>query len=84
MDFTTTENESEGDSDEVFELNIYTDESYTEPVGDDGIVLGDTVYAELTSSVIPSSVNWYVNYCKVSFSKLTCKKQDFRLQVTQT
>ena len=84
MDFTTTENESEGDSDDVFELYLYTDANYTELVGDDGIVLGDTVYAELTSSVIPSSVNWYVNYCKVSFSKLTWKYQDFRLQVTQT
>ena len=68
-ELTTTENESEGDSDEVFQLYFYTDEAYTEPIGDDGIVLGNTVYAELTSSVVPKNINWYINFCKVSLNK---------------
>ena len=64
-ELTTVENETDGDIDDIFELAVYIDQNYTELVDDEGIVLGDQVYAEVTSEVVPSNINWYINYCKV-------------------
>lgn len=54
-----------GNINEIFQLGIFTDVDYTIAVGDSGINLGDHVYATLTSTVVPSEIDWYIKYCKV-------------------
>ena len=48
---------------------MYVDKTYTELINDEGVVLGDQVYAEVTSEVVPSNINWFISYCKVNYSR---------------
>ena len=66
-----------GNINEIFQLGIFRDIDFSVAIGDSGISLGDHVYATLTSTVVPSEIDWYIKYCKVSVNALFNRTQTF-------
>ena len=65
-----------GNINEIFQLGIFRDVDFSVAIGDSGISLGDHVYATLTSTVVPSEIDWYIKYCKVSANALFYRIHD--------